>query len=122
MKATCVTPVFQVVNLKKAIDFYTNALGFEQDFIYGEPAYYAGVRKDSIAIHLNQASESRQPLVGKGIVFIFCDEVDAYCEKVKQLGAVVVEEPEDRPYGVRDFGVKDIDGNTLCFGCSLEES
>ena len=52
---------------------------------------------------------------------IFSDEVDAYCETVKERGAEIALEPTDEPYAMRDFVVRDPDGNVLTFGCPLPE-
>ena len=34
-------------------------LGFEVEFLYGEPTYYAGVERGNVLIHLQAAHESR---------------------------------------------------------------
>ena len=36
-------------------------------------------------------------------------------------GADIVEDPIDKPWGMREMLVKDIDGNTFRIGCSLNE-
>jgi len=42
--------------------------------------------------------------------------VDALYQELKSKGARTMEEPADRPYGVRDFDIVDLDGNQLSFG------
>jgi uncharacterized glyoxalase superfamily protein PhnB len=57
-----------------------------------------------------------------GSAFIFCDEVDDYCQEIKKNGAVIKVEPADRPYGMRDFIVLDPDGNHMTFGCEIRDA
>ncbi len=82
---------------------------------YGEPTFYAGVERDNVAIHLQAASETkRQP--GHGAINVFVTDVDPLYQELKARGARTTEEPADRPYGMRDFDIVDLDGNLLCFG------
>ena len=60
--------------------------------------------------------------VGGGAAFFFCDEIDDYCNQIKRKGAIVKVEPENRPYGMRDFTVLDPDGNHLSFGTETRKS
>ncbi|RBP35312.1 putative glyoxalase superfamily protein PhnB [Roseimicrobium gellanilyticum] len=115
MKAYSVTPVFQVSNLDAALKHYTEVLGFTEDFRFGE---YAGVRMGDACLHLCAHRIHNRP-VGGGTTCIFCDEVDDYCARIKALGAHVKTEPQDYPYGMRDFMVVDPDGNHLSFGCAI---
>ena len=47
---------------------------------------------------------------------IFCDEVDQYFKDISIKGAVTEVTIDDRSYGMRDFAIKDPDGNILMFG------
>ena len=116
MKTDCISPVLQVSDLDESIQFYKDILGFDHDFTYGAPPYYAGLRMGCISIHLNMADKTSSR-VGKGSVFISCDEVDTYYEKLTDKGVEITSELATWPYDVRDFQIKDIDGNLLCFGC-----
>lgn len=115
MKAHVATPVFQVSNLDAALKYYTEVLGFTEDFRFGD---YAGVQLGEACIHLSGHSIHDRP-VGGGTAYIFCDEVDGFWGTIKSHGAQVKTEPQDYPYGMRDFMVVDLDGNHLSFGCEV---
>jgi uncharacterized glyoxalase superfamily protein PhnB len=83
--------------------------------MYGEPPFYAGVERDAVIIHLQAASDTeRQP--GEAAIYIFVSGVDALYEELRSRGARVLGEPNDYPYGMRDFAIRDLDGNQLVFG------
>jgi catechol 2,3-dioxygenase-like lactoylglutathione lyase family enzyme len=107
--------LFLVQDVLRSVEHYRDVLGFRVEFTYGEPTFYAGVERDSVAIHLQAASETkRQP--GHGAINVFVTGVDALYQELKSRGARTTEEPADRPYGMRDFDIVDLDGNQLCFG------
>jgi uncharacterized glyoxalase superfamily protein PhnB len=108
-------PVFVVQDVKRAVDYYRDALGFHTEFLYGEPTFYAGVERENVLIHLQAARESRrQP--GQAAMNVFVADVDGLYAELKGRGAKLLNEPKDYPYGMRDFNVEDLDGNELCFG------
>jgi len=76
---------------------------------------YAGVERDNVAIHLQAASETKR-LPGHGAINVFVTGVNALYQELKSKGVRTMEEPADRPYGMRDFDINDLDGNQLSFG------
>jgi uncharacterized glyoxalase superfamily protein PhnB len=42
---------------------------------------------------------------------MFAPDIDASYEELKSLGADIVDPLETKPWGIRQFTVKDIDGN-----------
>ncbi len=107
--------LFVVQDVLRSVEHYRDVLGFRVEFTYGEPTFYAGVERDNVAIHLQAASETkRQP--GHGAINVFVTDVDPLYQELKARGARTTEEPADRPYGMRDFDIVDLDGNLLCFG------
>ncbi|MBV9877249.1 MAG: VOC family protein [Verrucomicrobia bacterium] len=118
MKTQGIGPVFQVNNLTDALKYYKEVLGFKEDFQFGD---YAGVSHGDACVHLCAHVIHRRP-VGGGSAFVFCDEVDDYCQEIKKNGAVIKVEPADQPYGMRDFIVLDPDGNHMTFGCEIRDA
>jgi len=112
--------LFVVQDVLRSVEHYRDVLGFQTEFTYGEPTFYAGVERDDVVIHLQTASETkRQP--GHGAVYVFVTEVDALYQELKSRGARTLNEPRDYPYGMRDFNINDIDGNQLCFGMESKQ-
>ena len=117
---TGVVPIFAVEDVAKAKDFYTEYLDMTVDFIVGDPPEYAGLYKDDIELHLIRASlpHAKQP-AGNGYLSILTDEVDDLHARLNAAGVRIVTPPEDRPYGLRDFDIRDPNGNAIFFSTPL---
>ena len=49
-------------------------------------------------------------------VYVVIDDVDAHCERARAAGAEIVREPEDTPYGSREYMARDLEGHPWSFG------
>lgn len=114
MKTESQASIFSVSDLAVAKSYYLDVLGFELDFDF-EIGQYVGVKHGNVQIHLT-AGDAVAERVGKGSVYIFCDEVDDYFAQVKANGANIMRRPADEPFMMRDFTVLDPDGNMITFG------
>jgi len=100
-----------VRDVAAAVDFYTNKLGFTLGFLWGEPtATMAGVNLGEVQIFLEQGKPN-----GTVLSFVV-GNADELFEYQRAMGVEVVEPVADRFYGVRDYRVRDPDGNDLSFG------
>ena len=107
--------VFVVTDVPKSMAYYRDALGFAVTFEYGAPRYYACLCRDEVALHLIDARHTeRRP--GHGGLCVFVTDVDTLHAELVTRGATMVNAPQDRPYGMRDFDARDPDGNHLSFG------
>ncbi|MEM9368187.1 MAG: VOC family protein [Planctomycetota bacterium] len=113
MKITAFAPVIPVSDVDAAIRFFTQKLGFRQEFRFGD---YAGVERDECLLHLSLVGNPNTGALGSASVYLFCDDVDAIYEDLVQRKVVVLSEPKDYAYGMRDFVVADADGNRFTFG------
>jgi MerR family transcriptional regulator, thiopeptide resistance regulator len=43
------------------------------------------------------------------------DDVDGHCERARAAGAEIEYGPEDQPYGVREYGARDLEGRRWAF-------
>ena len=106
-------PVLHVPDVAKTAAFYRDVLGFTWDF--GDEAY-AVVWRDNSAIHFVKGDAS--PV---GIhLFQWVKDVDAYYKEIVDRGAKVSRKPANEPYGVREFGLNDINGVGIVFGQDIE--
>jgi len=101
-----------VSDVLDAVDFYTNKLGFRPGFTWGEPPTMAGVNLGEAQIFLSQGAPNPQGCVVNFVI----GNADELYEFQRASGVEVVEPPGDRPYGLRDYSVRDLHGYILGFG------
>lgn len=101
-----------VRNLAEAIEFYVTKLGFRLGFLWGEPAFFAGVALGEVEIFLKEDA----PAPNAGAVVFMVGDADALYKFQQANGVEVVEPIADREYGIRDYAVKDLYGYRLVFG------
>ena len=112
-----IVPQFLVSDLERSLDFYTQKLGFEEEFRYQD--FYAGVQRDGHTIHLKAATpspEERRNRRENEHLDVTCgvEGLDVLHEACRQNGVEVTQAPRDMPYG-REFYVADLDGYILGF-------
>lgn len=111
--------VFVVTDMAAGLAYYRDVLGFEVTFEYGEPLSYVCLCRDEVALHLLAAGSTKR-LPGHGAICIFVQDVDRLYAELSGRGARLLNQPEDRDYGMRDFDVVDADGNQLTFGMGTD--
>ena len=111
--------VFVVSDIAASLAYYRDVLGFQVTFEYGQPLSYACLCRDEIALHLLASSRTKR-LPGHGAICVFVRDVDQIYAEVSGRGAKLLNQPEDRDYGMRDFDVVDADGNQLTFGMGTD--
>lgn len=112
------TTVLVVSDVVASVAHYVDVLGFEEDFLYGDPPTFAGVYRGGVAIHLQDGRRTHRP-VGGGCVTLYCGDAMAAHEELAGRGAHVTVPPAPRDYGVIDFNVDDPDGNQLVWSSDL---
>jgi catechol 2,3-dioxygenase-like lactoylglutathione lyase family enzyme len=111
--------VFVVSDISASLAYYRDVLGFAVTFEYGEPLSYVCLCRDEVALHLLVAAATKR-LPGQGALCVFVRDVDQIYAEVSARGARLLNRPEDRDYGMRDFDVVDADGNQLTFGTGTD--
>ena len=108
-------PVLHVEDVQTTAAFYRDVLGFTWDF--GDDTY-AVVWRDNSAIHF--VKDDGRPT---GVhLFQWVKDVDAYHKEIVARGAEVGAEPTDQSYGIREFGVRDINGVRIVFGQDIDHA
>jgi uncharacterized glyoxalase superfamily protein PhnB len=109
-----VSPIFQVANLQRGIDFYTKVLGFELAWTWSEPPDRASLCRDSVEITLEVES---QPVPSQ--IYVQVNSIDDYYARIIAAGAKIAVPLAARVYGMRDCRIADPDGNVISLGEAL---
>jgi uncharacterized glyoxalase superfamily protein PhnB len=112
-----VAPEFPVANLHDAIMEYEEKLGFRvaMQMPNGD---YAIVERDDVAIHLFPDGLRSHSPVG---IHIFTPDLETLYVEFRQRGAHLTQGIERKPWGNRDFRLKDGFGNLIKFTEPLAE-
>lgn len=127
------TPLLQVFDMPRAVDFYCNKLGFEViehspevETREGRFFHWCRLRRDSTQLMLNTAYDSDERPAERDearwsghahtVLFVDCPELDALHGELRAKGLDIAP-PRTAYYGMRQIEVTDPDGYELCFQC-----
>ena len=105
-------PSLAVGDVREAVAFYAEKLGFETGFTWGDPPEMAGMNLGAVQIFLRQGTPSP---AGCALFFVVGD-ADELFDFHRAGGVEVTESIGDRPWGLRDYTVRDPSGYALSFG------
>lgn len=111
-------PGLAVSDIPTAIDFYIEKLGFQKSFTWGgEPPTFAGVSLGNVRVFLAKGTPTPSPDVSAA--YFLVGDADQLYEFHRANGVEIAEPIGDRPYGLRDYAVRDLYGYYLVFGHAL---
>jgi catechol 2,3-dioxygenase-like lactoylglutathione lyase family enzyme len=114
-------PVLAVPDVNATVAYYRDVLGFHVDFIAGDPPLHARVVADpsysSPTVHIRfEPLEPGARLSPSVYLWLHVGSgLDRLCEIYRDRGVRIVREPEDKPWGLRQFIVEDCNGYLLSF-------
>jgi catechol 2,3-dioxygenase-like lactoylglutathione lyase family enzyme len=106
-----------VSDIPIAVEFYVKKLGFQQAFTWGEPPTFAGVNLGKVQMFL--AKGATTPSSEVGAAYFLVGDADQLYEFHRNNGVEIAQAIDDRPYGIRDYVVRDLYGYHLVFGHHL---
>src|SRR3981189_2911596 len=106
-----------VSDIPTAVEFYIKKLGFQQAFTWGEPPTFAGVNFGKVQMFLAKGTPTPSRETSAG--FFLVGDATQFYEFQRATGVDVVQAIADRPYGIRDYSVRDLYGYHLVFGHHL---
>lgn len=107
-------PFMPVHNLQETIAWYREKLGFYGEWIWGNED--AGIRRDNMHLLFNYAPEHAAIVNTADYHFeimFFVDNVQEIYDEYKNNEVTIASELEDKPWGVREFTIRDINGYHL---------
>jgi len=118
------SPHFLVKDVITAGAYYEEKLGFTVPEYWGDPVGFAMPHRDGFIVMLNQVDRLQpRPNGGDDIwdAYFWCNGVDDLFAEFRGAGADIVHGPADREgYGMRELGVRDLDGYFLVFAEKIE--
>jgi catechol 2,3-dioxygenase-like lactoylglutathione lyase family enzyme len=112
-----------VSDIKASCDFFTQKLGFSIVFVYGEPPFYAQVKRDRGLLNLKHMDapvidpelRDHESLLSADMGVDTADEIKQLYLEFQAAGVTFFQTLRKEPWGAKTFIVKDLDGNLLLF-------
>lgn len=115
MRLRSLTPMLQSSDLQRTIDWYSSVLGFECISRMDE---WCRLERDGVALMFMRNAHLGAPHA-TATQYIDVDDLAVLWNGIKDR--VTAEwGPEDMPYGMREFAIRDPDGYLLSFGERLK--
>jgi catechol 2,3-dioxygenase-like lactoylglutathione lyase family enzyme len=107
--------VLVVADVARSLDFYVGTLGCTECFRVGDPPDYAAVEREALVLNLMPAS--RAPSAhGQAHLHVMVTGLDALHAELVARGCAMEVPPTEFWYGLREFSLRDPDGNRITFG------
>jgi catechol 2,3-dioxygenase-like lactoylglutathione lyase family enzyme len=111
-------PVICTDDIDRSLSYYIDILGFSFDFKYGDPPVYAGVKSGNAEIYFTCNPALTHLIKENGLppdIFIWVEDAGLLFKEHTDKGAEVVEPIAERPWGARQYVIKEINGYHLKF-------
>jgi uncharacterized glyoxalase superfamily protein PhnB len=126
-----VMPYLHYHDPNAALDFLTKAFGFTVRFAHrgdGGRVLHAQVGVGDTSFMLGPAQQDFRSAAASALpalhssVWCYVDDADGHCERARAAGAVILREPTDQPYGVREYDALDQEGQEWYFCQPLDDA
>ena len=111
--------VLAVKNLAVSVAFYRDMLGFSLDF---EVPGWAFLSRDRFRVMLGECADAmaaHETGDHSYFAYVTVDDIDELYREFVAKGVSLVQELADKPWGMREFGVRTPDGHRIMFGQRL---
>ena len=113
--------VIAVQDLARSAAWYSDVLGFQVHEV-GDPGW-RWFQRDACVILAGECPDAL-PAVSPGdhayFAYIEIDGIDAFHAEVVARGAGTIKPLRDEPWGMREFGIRTIDGHRMMFGEAVD--
>jgi uncharacterized glyoxalase superfamily protein PhnB len=114
--------VLAVRDLEASTRYYKDVLGFSQDPI--DAAGWSFLTRDTFRVMLGECPDEK-PASELGnhsyIAYWNIEGVDQFYRELAARGALVTSAPADKPWGLREFGLRTPDGHRITCGELIQQ-
>lgn len=113
-----VEPVLAVTDVVKTVHYWHDVLGFPNKWTWGEPPNHGGVAWQGVFVQFSQNPRLASVSQGNSI-FIRVRNLEAFYRFHQGKMADIVEPIENRPWGLADYTIREINGYFVTFAGAL---
>lgn len=108
-------PIFPVADVVATVRYYRAVLGFAEEWLWGDPPDFGGVRWGKVGAMFARQSGA-DPRIGGQWHSFFVEGIDALHDLHSRQGATIHSPLESKPWGLREYTLRDLNGHYLRFG------
>lgn len=115
MRFNTIVPILYAADVTNSLIYFTEVLGFEDKWEWGNPPTFGGIYKNGIEIFFCKEGQGSPGTW----LSVMVDDVDEYFEQIRSKGATIIAEPKSMEWGIREMLVKAPDEHIIRFGHSV---
>jgi uncharacterized glyoxalase superfamily protein PhnB len=116
-----VIPVLAYPDVNQAADWLCDAFGFSVRLRIGNHRVQLNAGEGAVTVREMRANEANAALGIGHSVTIRVEDVDAHCNRARDHGALITEEPVTHPFGERQYNADDFAGHSWTFSQSVAD-
>ena len=121
-KLKTAVPVIASNDVAGSVDYFVRVLGFERQWVWGEPPVYAGVRSGDAILYISHDAAYVDAIRNLRLapdIYIWVDDVETLYAQHLSTGAEIIEKVETKPWGTRQYTIREPNGYRLKFASDV---
>jgi catechol 2,3-dioxygenase-like lactoylglutathione lyase family enzyme len=117
-------PVIATADVLATVRYFEQTLGFKQQWLWGDPPVYAGIRAGGALLYVTHDPALATTIKERSLspdIFLWVNDIDSVYAQHRSGHADITEELTTRPWGVRQYVVREPNGYLLKMAESLEK-
>lgn len=109
-------PVVSTSDVAGTVGYFEKTLGFKQQWIWGDPPVYAGVKAGGALLYITDDSDTATAIQERQLkpdIFLWVNDIDSVYAQHRANGADIAEELSARPWAARQYVVREPNGYHL---------
>ena len=118
---TTVIPVLAYPDVNQAATWLCNAFGFSVRLRVGDHRVQLNVGDGAVIVREIRPNEVNAALGMGHSITVRVEDADAHCNRAKEHGARITQEPLTHPFGERQYNAEDFAGHSWTFSQSVAD-
>ena len=121
---TSAVPVIATSDVAATVQYFERTLGFKQQWVWGDPPVYAGIRAGGALLYVTHDPELASTIQDRRLspdIFLWVSDIESAYAQHRASNAQITEALTERPWGVRQYVIREPNGYLLKVAESVEE-
>jgi uncharacterized glyoxalase superfamily protein PhnB len=109
-------PVIASHDVVKTVGYFERVLGFEREWIWGDPPVYAGLRAGSAMLYISHDPELAGAIKERNLapdIYFWVEDIHAIYGRHRASNAEIVDDLAVKPWGTQQYTVLEPNGYRL---------